>query len=65
MTSQTVYRAVCFGRPIGPWRSDIRLARRDLMEEGLGDYSEYGRAFYIMVPGDIETACRSQVMNAA
>lgn len=65
MNAEIVYRAVCFGKPIGPWRSTIHLARKDLMEEGLGNYSEHGRAFYITVPGDIERAWRSVIRRAA
>lgn len=47
------YRAVCLGRPVGPWRQDIKLAREDLIERELGEYSEWG-GFYINVPGDLE-----------
>lgn len=65
MSSQIVYRAVCFGAPIGPWRNDIRQAHRDLMEQDLGNYSEHSGAFYITVPGDIQSGWRKQVMRAA
>lgn len=65
MSNETVYRAVCFGKPIGPWRKCLRQARRDLMDEGLGNYSEYGGAFYITVPGDIEERWRCDVLRAA
>lgn len=50
---QTWYRATCFGKPIGPWRSSREAARRDLMDEDLGEYDEWG-SFFISVPGDIE-----------
>lgn len=48
------YRATCLGRPIGPWRRNLPLAREDLIDRELGEYSEYG-TFYIIVPGEIET----------
>lgn len=55
MQGQTWYRATCFGRAIGPWRSSRERARDDLIAEDLGDYDEWGN-FFITVPGDIE--CR-------
>lgn len=50
---QTYYRAVSFGRPIGPWRKERNKARQDLIERELGSYDEWG-TFYITVPGEIE-----------
>ena len=50
---QTKYRALCFGRPIGPWRASCERARQDLIEMDLGSYDDWG-AFYITVPGDME-----------
>lgn len=47
-------RAVCFGRPLAPWRECRKQVARDLIERGLGSYDERGR-FFITVPGDIET----------
>ena len=64
MSGKTVYRAVCLGRPIGPWRSSLKQVHRDLMEEGLGQYSEWSCTFYVTVPGDIEHAWRSDVLRA-
>ena len=50
----TLYRAVVAGRPVGPWRSDRRQARRDLIAINLGEYDADG-IFYCLVPGDVET----------
>ena len=50
---QTLYRAISFGRPVGPWRNDRKRAQQDLIDLDLGSYDEWG-AFYITVPGDIE-----------
>ena len=50
---QTKYRAICFDRPIGPWRANRERARQDLIEHDLGSYDECG-SFYATVPGDIE-----------
>ncbi len=58
------YRAVCFGRPLGPWRSRQREAQDDLAENGLGERSEWG-AFYITVPGDIEMKQFASTKRAA
>ncbi|RSX45472.1 hypothetical protein DAH72_01140 [Sphingomonas koreensis] len=46
-------RALCFGRPVGPWRRCPRQARDDLVGLRLGEYDEYGR-FFVIVPGDLE-----------
>lgn len=51
---QTRYRAMCLGRPVGPWRSERRQAYDDLAERDLGSYDEWG-AFYFDILGDIET----------
>lgn len=47
------FRASCFGRPMGPWRERIDLAREDLIGAKLGEYDERGR-FYVTVPGELE-----------
>ncbi len=47
------YRAVCFGQPIGPWRTRLRFAQDDLAAEGLGSRDDGGR-FYITVPGGLQ-----------
>ena len=47
------YRATCFGRPIGPWRDRVRDVRRDLIQQKLGSYDEWG-TFYVTVPGGIQ-----------
>ena len=49
------FRAVCFGRPIGPWRACRQQARDDLVGARLADYDDRGR-FFITVPGDLEIA---------
>ena len=49
----TRYRAVSFGRPVGPWRDDLKAVRLDLIELKLGSYDKWGK-FFITVPGDIE-----------
>lgn len=49
----TWYRAVCFGKPVGPWRQERERARRDLIARKLGSYDEWGK-FWITVPGDME-----------
>lgn len=53
MYRETWYRALCFGKPVAPWRNTKATARRDLIERGLGSFDDYG-AFYITVPGDLE-----------
>lgn len=58
------YRATCLGRPIGPWRRVIQLAREDLIERELGEYTERG-AFYITVPGDLEIEYKTPHSRAA
>lgn len=50
---KTMYRAVSFGRPVGPWRADRDKARQDLIDHDLGSYDEWG-SFYITVPGELE-----------
>lgn len=47
------YRALSFGEPIGPWRTDREQMRQDLIDRGLGGYDEWGR-FFTTVPGDID-----------
>lgn len=47
------FRALCFGRPCGPWRVSLREVREDLAAQGLGSYDEW-RCFYVTVPGGIE-----------
>jgi hypothetical protein len=59
----TWYRAVCFGKPVGPWRADRAFAREDLMERGLGSYDEWGK-FWITVPGDMEVRHEYQSIAA-
>lgn len=51
---ETMYRAVSFGRPVGPWRKSRDKARSDLIDQDLGSYDEWG-IFWVTVPGDIET----------
>lgn len=53
------YRAMCFGRPIGPWRLGIKAARADLISAKLGSYEPDG--FFITVPGALE--CQSEWMD--
>lgn len=52
-TTVVVYRITMFGRSMGPWRADIKQARRDAIELNLGSYDEWGK-FYLTVPGEIE-----------
>jgi hypothetical protein len=47
------YRVVCFAEARGPWRADREQARRDAIEQGLGQYDEHGR-YYSTVPGAIQ-----------
>lgn len=47
------YRAMCFDRPIGPWRQCGKQLARDLIEADLASYDEYGR-FFITVPGGFQ-----------
>lgn len=47
------YRVISFSEPCGPWRLDREQARRDAIEQGLGEYDEWGRYFSI-VPGAIQ-----------
>lgn len=60
---QAWYRATCFGRPIGPWRNCQKMAREDLVDADLGEYTEWG-GFYITVPGDIQVAYGREVATA-
>ncbi len=48
------YRATCFGSPIAPWRDTQREARRDLIEQKLGGFDEWG-CFFTTVPGGLLT----------
>ena len=47
------YRALCFGKPVGPWRTDKKVVREDLADRGLGSFDEWGH-FWVTVPGDIQ-----------
>ena len=47
------YRVVCFGKARGPWRSCRDQARRDAIEQGLGDYDDFG-TYFSTVPGAIQ-----------
>lgn len=47
------YRAMCFGRAIGPWRKDKAKARADLLNAKLGSFDELGD-FYCTVPGNLQ-----------
>lgn len=49
------YRALCFGKPIAPWRDNKEQVRRDLEARQLGSFDEWGH-FWITVPGDVEMA---------
>ena len=53
MEKVTWYRAVCFEKPVGPWRRCRNKMRHDLIENGLGSYDEWG-SFFVTVPGDIQ-----------
>ena len=53
MQRVTWYRALCFGKPVGPWRTDRKLVNEDLIDRELGAYDEWGK-FWITVPGDVE-----------
>lgn len=59
-----MYRAVSFGRAIGPWRDCREKARRDLIDADLGSYSEWG-TFFITVPGDIQTKPKVPIQSEA
>lgn len=61
---QVWYRAMCLGRPVGPWRRNIKLAREDLIDCELGEYSE-GGTFYTTVPGHIQTQFAAAHSRAA
>lgn len=49
------YQAMCFDRPVGPWRANMQRARQDLIALDLATRDEWGR-FFIIVPGDIRHA---------
>lgn len=49
------YQAMCFEKPVGPWRSEMKKARNDLIAHDLGTRDEHGR-FFIIVPGSIRSA---------
>lgn len=55
MQREKRFRASCFGRPVGPWRARIEMARSDLIGAKLGEYDERGR-FYVTVPGELQIA---------
>ena len=50
----TVYRVVCFGKPMGPWRLRQSQARQEAVAAGLGAYCEWG-SYFDVVPGEIQT----------
>lgn len=58
------FRAVSFGRPIGPWRTCKEKVRQDLIDKDLGSYDEWG-VFFISVPGDIEIMLTPSQSKAA
>lgn len=58
------YRAMCFNKPVGPWRTKRDEARNDLIDAGLGEYTEWG-SFYITVPGDLLITYRNPVAAQA
>lgn len=62
--SEMLFRAVSFGRPVGPWRDNIGKAKRDLIEVDLAEFDEWGKLF-IKVPGDVECISRSAVKSHA
>lgn len=47
------YRVVSFNQPRGPWRAEREQARRDAIEQGLGEYDDFGR-YFSTVPGAIQ-----------
>lgn len=53
LEKNTWWRALCFGKPIGPWRTDRKLAQEDLIDRELGSYDEWGK-FWVTVPGDMQ-----------
>ena len=53
MYRETWYRALCFGKPLAPWRSTRDRARRDLIDAKLGSFDDYG-TFYVTVPGELQ-----------
>lgn len=63
MTEVIWYRALCFSKPVGPWRRCRKQMRRDLIAHGLGSYDEWG-SFYITVPGYVEIK-RERVYSSA
>lgn len=59
----TWYRALCLGKPVGPWRPDRNAAREDLIQRGLGSYDEWGH-FWVTVPGDLKVRHEHQSIAA-
>lgn len=53
MQTKTWYRALCFGKPIAPWRDSRDQARRDLLARDLGSFDEWG-FFWVTVPGEMQ-----------
>jgi len=49
------HRALCLGKPVGPWRTEQDEARRDLVEQGLGSFDEWGK-FWATVPDNLQTS---------
>jgi len=61
---QAWYRAVCFGKPVAPWRDCRERARKDLIAAKLGGYDDWGK-FWITVPGDLLVEYRAAQSKAA
>lgn len=61
---ETWYRAICCRRPVGPWRTDIKKARQDLIEKDLGGYDEWG-TFFSDALGSLETMSERSQSRAA
>ena len=64
MYRETWYQALCFGKPIAPWRKSLERARKDLIAHDLGCADEWGK-FYITVPGDLRRKEMWVKMDAA
>lgn len=64
MYRETWYRALCFGKPIAPWRNSKDAARRDLVARDLGSFDEWG-FFWVTVPGEMQTKHESPAQSKA
>lgn len=64
MSRKPWYRALCFGKPVAPWRDSRDQVRRDLEARELGSFDEWGH-FWITVPGDVETVWAVDQSKAA